>query len=134
MVNYDRGQQNSLISKIGFKNLPLWLLLIIIGVLIIITALPLMIWVWRQGRSNISPLVEGFNLLKQSLIEGDTEEILAFGPEEIKTLLQEADLLNSQIAQLLDQFILWQYGSTKLPSKHEQRVWYRNVKRAIRKI
>ena len=134
VVNYDGSQQNSLISKIGFKNLPLWLLLIIIGILIIITALPLMIWVWRQGRSDISPLVEGFNLLKQSLIEGDTEEILAFGPEEIKTLLQEADLLNSQIAQLLDQYILWQYGSTKLPSKHEQRVWYRNVKRAIRKI
>lgn len=134
VVNYDTGQRSTLFSTFGLKNLPSWLVLFIIIVGIIVTSLPLMIWVWRQGRNNTSPLIDGFNLLKKTVIEGEEDEILAYGPQEIKQMLEEANMLTPDIATLVDQFIVWQYGANQLPSKRQQRVWYRHMKRAIRKM
>lgn len=134
VVNYDGGQQKSILAKLGFKDFPLWLLALIIGILVIVTALPLMIWVWWQGRSNLSLLVEGINLLKRTFIEGDEEQLSAIGPVELKNMLEDAGMLTTRLTNLLDQYILWQYGATNAPSKRQQLVWYRQMKQAIRKI
>lgn len=134
VVNYDSSQQKNIVSKLGLKNLPPSLLVVLIILVIIATLIPLIIWVWRQGKSSISPLVEGFNLLRETVIDGEHDQILAFGPIEIKQLLQEANMLTPKMANLVDQYIIWQYGAGAVPGKRQQRVWYRQMKREIRKM
>ncbi|WP_370388936.1 transglutaminaseTgpA domain-containing protein [Snodgrassella alvi] len=134
VVNYDTGSQKSILTWLNLKNLPVSVLVVMVVVVIIIMALPLVFWLRRQGDVQSQPLTDGINLLKQSVIEGEEDELAAMGPLELQALLAEHNLLNADLAALLMQYIDWQYGAGGLPDKRQQRIWYRKMKKAVRQL
>ena len=134
VVNYDTGSQNSLLDWFKLKDMPRPVLLLIIAMVIMLTALPLVIWLRRQGNVQTQPLIDGINLLKQAVIEGEASELSAIGPLELQAILAEHGLLNDNLAALLAQYIEWQYGAEGMPNRRVQRAWYRKMKQAVRHL
>jgi protein-glutamine gamma-glutamyltransferase len=134
VLNYDTSSQNSILSWLKLKDIPKSVLLMIIAIAIMITALPLIIWLRKQGSVQVQPLTDGINLLKQAVIDGEQLELSAIGPLELQAILAEHGLLNDNLAALLAQYIDWQYGVAGMPDKRHQRAWYRKVKQAIRRL
>lgn len=134
VVNYDAGSQNSLLDWFKLKDMPRPVLLLIIAIVIILTLLPLVIWLHRQGNVQTQPLTDGINLLKQAVIEGDVSELSAIGPLELQAILTEHGLLNDNLAALLAQYVEWQYGVEGMPNRRAQRAWYRKMKQAVRHL
>jgi protein-glutamine gamma-glutamyltransferase len=134
VLNYDTSSQNSILSWLKLKDIPKSVLLMIIAIAIMITALPLIIWLRKQGSVQVQPLTDGINLLKQAVIDAEQLELSAIGPLELQAILAEHGLLNDNLAALLAQYIDWQYGVAGMPDKRHQRAWYRKVKQAIRRL
>jgi protein-glutamine gamma-glutamyltransferase len=134
VLNYDTSSQNSILSWLKLKDIPKSVLLMIIAIAIMITALPLIIWLRKQGSVQVQPLTDGINLLKQAVIDGEQLELSAIGPLELQAILAEHGLLNDNLAALLAQYIDWQYGVAGMPDKRHQRAWYRKVKQAVRRF
>ncbi|PIT51820.1 hypothetical protein BHC44_09410 [Snodgrassella alvi] len=134
VVNYDSGRQNSILDWLKLKDIPKSALLLVIAIAIIITALPLIIWLSRQSSVQAQPLTDGINLLKQAVIEGEEGQLSAIGPLELQAILAEHGLLNDNLAALMAQYIDWQYGAAGMPEKRQQRAWYRKVKQAVRRL
>ncbi|PIT50423.1 hypothetical protein BHC48_06895 [Snodgrassella communis] len=134
VVNYDTGSQNSLLDWFKLKDMPRPVLLLIIAMVIMLTALPLVIWLRRQGNVQTQPLIDGINLLKQAVIEGEASELSAIGPLELQAILAEHGLLNDNLAALLAQYIEWQYGAEGMPNRRVQRAWYRKMKQVVRHL
>ncbi|PIT60157.1 transglutaminase family protein [Snodgrassella alvi] len=134
VLNYDTSSQNSILSWLKLKDIPKSVLLMIIAIAIMITALPLIIWLRKQGSVQVQPLTDGINLLKQAVIDGEQLELSAIGPLELQAILAEYGLLNDNLAALLAQYIDWQYGVAGMPDKRHQRAWYRKVKQAVRRL
>ena len=134
VVNYDTGSQKSILSWLNLKDIPVYVLIIVIVIAIIITALPLVFWLRRQGNAQSQPLTDGINLLKQAVIEGGESEISAIGPLELEDILAKHNLLNDDLIALLNQYIDWQYGATGMPDKRSQRKWLRKMKQAVRNL
>jgi protein-glutamine gamma-glutamyltransferase len=134
VLNYDTSSQNSILSWLKLKDIPKSVLLMIIAIAIMITALPLIIWLRKQGSVQVQPLTDGINLLKQAVIDAEQLELSAIGPLELQAILAEHGLLNDNLAALLAQYIDWQYGVAGMPDKRHQRAWYRKVKQAVRRL
>ncbi|PIT50083.1 hypothetical protein BHC51_01305 [Snodgrassella alvi] len=134
VLNYDTSSQNSILSWLKLKDIPKSVLLMIIAIAIMITALPLIIWLRKQGSVQVQPLTDGINLLKQAVIDAEQLELSAIGPLELQAILAEHGLLNDNLAALLAQYIDWQYGVAGMPDKQHQRAWYRKVKQAVRRL
>ncbi|KEQ01051.1 Transglutaminase-like enzyme, putative cysteine protease [Snodgrassella alvi SCGC AB-598-J21] len=134
VVNYDRGSQKSILSWLNLKNIPVYVLIIVIIIAIVITSLPLIFWLRRQGNVQTQPLTDGINLLKQTIVEGEESELSAIGPLELQNILAEHNLLNEDLAALLTQYIDWQYGAAGMPDMRSQRKWLRKMKKAVRNL
>jgi protein-glutamine gamma-glutamyltransferase len=134
VVNYDTVSQNSILDWFKLKDMPRPILLLIIAIVIMLTALPLVIWLRRQGKVQTQPLIDGINLLKQAVIEGEASELSAIGPLELQAILAEHGLLNDNLVALLAQYIEWQYGVECMPNRWVQRAWYRKMKQAVRHL
>ena len=134
VVNYDRGSQKSILSWLNLKNIPVYVLIIVIIIAIVITSLPLIFWLRRQGNVQTQPLTDGINLLKQTIVEGEESELSAIGPLELQNILAEHNLLNEDLAALLTQYINWQYGAAGMPDMRSQRKWLRKMKKAVRSL
>lgn len=133
VVNFDQESQQSFFAMLGLKgyNLPSLLLFLFIG--ISLSSIPLILWYRHAKRRTISPLEEGFSLIKARLIEGSDEALAALGPRDTQALLQEHDLLSPELAQHLNQYIQWTYASEVPPSTSQQKKWLKQIQRLLRR-
>ncbi|WP_289006450.1 DUF3488 and transglutaminase-like domain-containing protein [uncultured Kingella sp.] len=133
VVNFDNAQQNSLFSLLGLGGASKFssLLLLIIGSVPVLIPI---IWWWRRSRKqDISPLADGFMLLKRRLLGNTFPNLAALGATELQAELEQSERLTPDLARLLQDFIALNYASSQAPSKHAAQAWYRRARKLSNK-
>ena len=133
VVNFDNAQQNSLFSWLGLGGASKFnsLLLLIIGGAPVLVPI---VWWWRRSRKqDISPLADGFMLLKRRLLGNTFPNLAALGATELQAELEQSERLTPDLARLLQDFIALNYASNHPPSKHAAQAWYRRARKLSNK-
>lgn len=127
VVNYDQSRQNSLFASLGLGSFNLSSFALVLGVGLILACFPIWWW-WREGRrQEQEPLVEGFLLLKATLLGEDNERIAAMTSSELKQWLHESNINDPALNRLLAQYEQWYYAADTLPNKATQRTWLNHI-------
>ena len=133
VVNFDNTQQNSLFSWLGLGGASTFssLLLLIIGGAPVLVPI---VWWWRRSRKqDISPLADGFMLLKRRLLGNTFPNLAALGATELQAELEQSERLTPDLAQLLQDFIVLNYASNHPPSTPAAQAWYRRARKLSNK-
>ncbi|MDF7675680.1 DUF3488 and transglutaminase-like domain-containing protein [Neisseriaceae bacterium ESL0693] len=91
-------------------------------------------WWYRRWRADsVLPLNQGWRLLAV-VLEMEEEDWAVMGPEEVKAVLIQVNMMTPQLMVLLDQYIAWVYAATQLPPLRQQRHWLRQLRREVARI
>lgn len=132
VVNYDSDRQKSLFALLGFKKVNFSSISIVLLFGFIPALIPIWLWWQRSRRQDISPMEEGFMLLKQSLLGTKREDLNAIGPMEIQQHIA-GDTLPPVAQNLLEEYIRINYASTHAPIHKQARKWYKQVRKWVRR-
>ncbi|ULJ63798.1 transglutaminaseTgpA domain-containing protein [Wielerella bovis] len=133
VVNFDGEQQRNLFSLFGFSQVNAWTILTVLIMGLLPAFIPVWLW-WKRSRSkDISPLADGFMLLKRRLLGKDFVHLPALSVLELKAELNAQQRLSPDLDSLLNEYIRLNYASAQTPNPIEARVWYRRARALSRK-
>ncbi|SNB78280.1 transglutaminase family protein [Kingella negevensis] len=133
VVNFDGEQQKNLFSWFGFSKVTGGTLLTVLLLGLVPALIPVFLWWKRSRREDISPLADGFMLLKHHLLGEKFANLGALGAVELKQELQSQQRLSPDLAELIDDYIRLNYASSQSPSKRVAQGWYRRARKLARK-
>ncbi|ULJ61672.1 DUF3488 and transglutaminase-like domain-containing protein [Wielerella bovis] len=133
VVNFDGEQQRNLFSLFGFSQVNAWTILTVLIMGLLPAFIPVWLW-WKRSRSkDISPLADGFMLLKRRLLGKDFVHLPALSVLELKAELNAQQRLSPDLDSLLNEYIRLNYASAQTPNPIEARAWYRRARALSRK-
>lgn len=131
VVDYDSERQNALFRRLGLGRVSASSVLAVLLLGGAFAATPILLWYRRRFYQRQNPLADGFLRLKEQLT-GDRDFALSLTPSDFLDELQRQGSLNSEIKQLVQDYIALRYG-TDTPPKTQVLQWARRCKRICRK-
>ena len=132
VVNFDGAQQKNLFSWFGFSKVNGLTILAVLLLGLFPALIPVWLWWHRSLQHEISPLADGFMLLKRHLLGTDFDYLSALGAVELKQELAFDGRLSPDLEQLLNDYIRLNYA-TASPNPSAARNWYRRAKKLAKK-
>ena len=133
VVNYDTDRQQNLFGRLGLGRVrvaSVLALLILGGAL---AAVPLWLW-WRKSKRQavVSPMAQGFSLLKSALLGDGFTDLPSVAPFELCQYLSDNGQLSPDVDALLREYVRLNYRQAQV-SRQEALQWYGKAKRLARK-
>lgn len=133
VVNFDDEQQRNLFGKLGFDGVNGVTIFMVLMGGSIIAFLPILLWWKRVRRHDISPMKDGFLLLKSHVLGNNFPHLAALGAIELKQELNQQERLSADLEQILNEYIQLNYATTQVPNKKIAQAWYQRAKKIARK-
>ena len=132
-MNYDTDRQQNLFGWLGLGRVRVASVLALLFLGGALAAVPLWLW-WRKSKRQavVSPMAQGFWLLKRALLGDGFADLPSVAPFELCQYLSENGQLSPDVDVLLQEYVRLNYRQAKV-SRQEALQWYGKAKRLARK-
>ena len=133
VVNYDTDRQQNLFGWLGLGSVRVASVLALLLLGGALAAVPLWLW-WRKSKRQavVSPMAQGFSLLKSALLGDGFADLPSVAPFELCQYLSENGQLSPDVDALLREYVRLNYRQAHV-SRQEALQWYAKAKRFARK-
>ena len=133
VVNYDTDRQQNLFGWLGLGSVRVASVLALLLLGGALAAVPLWLW-WRKSKRQalVSPMAQGFSLLKSALLGDGFTDLPSVAPFELCQYLSDNGQLSPDVDALLREYVRLNYRQAHV-SRQEALQWYGKAKRLARK-